>query len=467
MRFYCTYFDSQHLPHGLALHQSLLAHAGKFELTVLCLDEAAEKSLRQKALPQVQVLSLAELTGAHPALARARSDRTEREFGLTCKSWLMYHLLPKLPVGELLSYVDADVYFFSSPEPIFTEIGSAAIAITPCRYSPSLAHLNRYGKFTAGWVSLRHDPTGLKCATDWAEKCAAWCFAIPEPRRYTERKYLDAWTERFPGTVSIDNPGFHVAPWNLAEAAITLSKDGLRINGRAFVSFHFHSLRHLGRQLYDPGLHRNDLEPTDALRELVYLPYLRQLAGSAGGSDAPDIVPPTRRDDPRCGVAIPRLLEQLRSAENDRATSQLALEKNRAAAHEIIDDERAGKATTALYLKEVERERDQLRSSLIVHQEKLKKSYDDLARNVAYLKMLEVEIAAHVKIAAERDAHIANLAAERSQLSLTVTRLDPEKIRASLEPIGRHIRKFVVAKYHPHLLPQILWLSAMGVPVTA
>ena len=50
-------------------------------------------------------------------------------------------------------------------------------------------------------------------------------------------------------------------------------------------------------------------------------------------------------------------------------------------------------------------------------------------------------------------------------MSLTVTRLDQEKIHADLEPIGRHIRKFVVAKYHPHLLPQILWLSAMGIPV--
>ena len=217
MRYYCTYFDSHDLARGLALHQSLLAQAGSFELVVLGMDETVLATLRRRALPHVRLLPLAKLTAKYPALAAARSERTNLEFNLTCKSWLMQHLLPELPAGELLTYLDADLYFFSSPQPIYDEIGAASVAITPCRFPASLAYLERYGKFNAGWVSLRHDATGLACAADWANQCATWCFTLLESDRYAEQKYLDAWTARYPGLVSLVHPGANVAPWNVKD----------------------------------------------------------------------------------------------------------------------------------------------------------------------------------------------------------------------------------------------------------
>ena len=164
MRYFCTYFDTHYLTRGLALHQSLQEQAGEFELVVLCMDETVEQTLRAKALPGVRLLPVAALIAAHPRLAAAQSDRTRLEFYFTCTPWLMRHLLPELPPGELLTYLDADLYFFGSPQPVYDEIGTASIAITPHRFPAALTRLDHRGKFNSGWVSLRHDATGLACA---------------------------------------------------------------------------------------------------------------------------------------------------------------------------------------------------------------------------------------------------------------------------------------------------------------
>ena len=131
MRHYCTYFDANYLTRGLALHGSLVRHGGDFELVVLCMDDAAAADLRRRALPRIRLLPLADLVAAYPALAAARGNRTNLEFYFTCTSWLMRHLLPQVPAGELLTYLDADLYFFAPPAAVYEEIGAASVAITP------------------------------------------------------------------------------------------------------------------------------------------------------------------------------------------------------------------------------------------------------------------------------------------------------------------------------------------------
>ncbi len=484
MRYFCTYLDSTGLPRGLALHQSLLAHAGKFELVVLCLDEAVETGLRKKSLAHARLLPLTELTAKNPALAAARSDRTAEEFHLTCKSWLLQHLLPSIPAGELLTYLDSDLYFFGSPEPVYKEIGTASIAITPHRYAAALVHLQRYGKFDAGWVSLRHDVTGLACAADWAAKCATWCFKVPEPLRYAEQKYLDTWAQRFGNTVSLTHPGVNAAPWNITGAGLAASKQGLLVRKQPLVCFHFSGLIHLGRQLYDAGLHRYGTAPWPVLREHVYLPYLRILTvGGTAGTDEPDLLPPTRADDPRCSLGLTHLLSHLQTAEPERARRLLGIDELRAATTRAAEESRAAvrearqatkrrlveiaeiKAEAALAedkFQELLADNTERLKSISFLQEKLKVSYSDLDRNVKYLKTLEAEIAAHVQVAEERDAMIATLTGQLAQQTAVRPQPSSALIRAEIAPVAHHFRKAVVPQFHPDLLPQILWLAALG-----
>ncbi len=462
MRYFCTDFDSNDLSRGLALYQSLQAHAGNFELVVLCLDVAAEKQLRARALPKVRLLPLAELIAHSPGLAAAQSDRTAAEFALTCTSWLLRYQLPQVPGGELLTYLAADLFFFSSPQPAFDEIGTASVAITPHRFPAALAHLERYGRYDAGWVTLRHDTTGLACAADWADKCAAWCFTLLEPARYAEGKYLDAWPALFPGTVSLSHPGVNAAPWNIADAVITSSPAGPLVGRQPLICYHFHSLHHLTRQLYDPGLHRYDATPSDALREQIYRPYLRVLADPGADADSPDIIPPARADDPRAGEAIAVLAEQLSAVQRDAAAHQIARERSEAAAGQSLAESRDTLALTLLRLKEVEEDRAAQRHRLLKVEQDLKQAYFDLEGNAAYIKKLLAETEAE---RAGKDAQIASLSGELSRRAVTAAQAEQEDVRAILEPYSRQVRRLLVAKFHPRLLPEILWFSLFGVIV--
>jgi GT2 family glycosyltransferase len=494
MRHFCTLFDENYLTRGLALHRSLQAHAGKFELTVLCLDQAVEKALRAAKLPGVRLLPVAELAAKYPALAAARADRSKLEFYFTCTPWLMRHRLAELPKGELLTYLDADVYFFSSPETVFKAIGPASVAITPHHFPASLSHLERYGKFNVGWVSFRHDPTGLACAADWAGKCAEWCLNLLEADRYADQKYLDAWAGKFPGTVSLDSPGINAAPWNIKDAVITAGKNGPLVNEQPLVFYHFHALNALGRQLFDPGLHKYDAVLTAGLRELVYQPYLRDLTGAAtAANEAPDLVPLARADDPRSALAQAHLLGILRASELDRAARLVAIEQNHADALRAITEARDATKQTVRYLREVEKDRDQANintsktvaylqevekdrterlSSITFLQDKLKQAYADHEHNVEYMKGLESAHQAQVKISAERETVIHGLVEqlrvaqqELAQQQSLAKQRDFESTRLALEPYGSHLRKVVVVKYHPRLQPHLLWLAAMGANV--
>jgi GT2 family glycosyltransferase len=490
MRYFCTSLDQSRLDHGRALHRSLQQHAGKFEQVVLCLDGETEAALRRDPLPHVRLLNLAELTGKYPSLAAAAKDRTPEEFRLTAKSWLLLHQLSAIPSGELLTYLEAELFFFASPQPLFAEIGKASLALVPFRHSAAASHLEAYGKYGTGWISARNDTTGRAVIAEWAEQCAAWCFRILEPSRYAEQKYLEAWPARHPGTVSLAQPGAVVGPWNIQQHAVSAGKAGPLIDGQPLISYHFGDLTLLEAELYDAGLQRYGTTLTPELRNLIYRPYLQQLArGPAGGE--PDVMPPTRADDPRIALALPHILNLLSAAELDRAASLIAMARNRSATAQAIEEariatkeaqavnrrtfdrEQEAKALvqeSAKHLREVEIDRAERLRSIEFYQTKLKTAYSDLDRNVAYLKTLEAEIQAHVKVATDRDTQILSLterlqSAEQrllAQDNVAPGQVDLPSLLQEFAPHGRHIRKIAVARYHPRLVPQLLWLAGMG-----
>ena len=427
------------------------------------MDAEIEAALRQRALPHVHLLPVTELIRRHPGLAAAGADRTEGEFQLTTVAWLFRHQLPLIPQGELLTFVASDLYCFSSPEPLFAEVGNASVVLSPHRYVPAFAALERFGKYNNGWVALRHDVTGLACAANWAEQCLAWCFTLLEPTRYGNQKYLDAWPAQFPGTIVLAHPGLNLAPWNVGGATLTASPAGPYVNGQPLIFYHFHFLRHLARQLYDPGLHRFGVTPPPELRELVYQPYLRELRPvGAATDDAPDIIPPARADDPRAGLALGSLTESLRVAREETASHQSALAKVQAADREQLLEGRATLASTLLHLQDVEADRAAQRLALLKVNQDLKQAAFDLERTENQIEAMRSEAAAQ---SAGKDAQIASLTEELAKRAVTAAQVEQEDVRAVMEPFSRTIRRLLVVKYHPRLLPEILWLALFGVNV--
>ncbi|MCF7687229.1 MAG: glycosyltransferase [Cephaloticoccus sp.] len=463
MPSYCTILDSASLAQGRCLLQSLSPHIGDRTFYVLCLDDASEHALHDLTSASLRVLSLADLLAAHPSLTPAQHDRTPSEFLLTCKSWLLHHLLPQLAPGELLTYLHASLYFYSSPAPVEQEIGAASIAIVPRRLDTQLAHLERQGKYSTAWITFRNDETGRACAAWWAQQCAEWCFSFCEADRYADQKYLDACHRRFPGTLSLTHPGVAAAAGNVGDRPPVTGPTGLLIERQPLICFDFASLVHLGEQLYDSGFHHHEIKLGDILRRDIYLPYLRQLVGEA--TPPPDIVPPSDPLDVRCGTVLSQLWSQLQQAELALAAAKLTLEKERLSSRLLVDELLAREREQARYTQQVEQERNEQRQDFFDTRDKLEAFHLDLMRNVSYVKKLEAEADAHRKVAIERETYINNLKEQLAARQTGAERPDPTKLHLAWETHIGAIRRLLIARYNPNLLPTILTLSAQGVSI--
>ena len=278
MTSYCTYFDHRYLVRGLALYRSLVAHAGPFRLYVLCLSPLCYRLLRRLALPHVRLLPLEALERADPELAATRGTRSLVEYYFTCTPAYLRHLFRTEADVETLTYLDADLFFFADPAPVFAELGDRAVGIVPHRYPLALAHMAAsHGTYNVGWLTFRRDARAAVCLEWWRARCLEWCYDRVEDGRYGDQKYLDAWPERFPGTAVVRHAGANLAPWNLPAHRLTERDGGVLVDGRPLLFFHFHRLREIRPWLYAPRLTDFGARATPLVRRCVYVPYLRTL----------------------------------------------------------------------------------------------------------------------------------------------------------------------------------------------
>jgi hypothetical protein len=277
MRHFCTYFDKNYLSRGLALYHSLRAHHPSFRLYVCCFDKAAHAYLQQLALPEVVAILHTELETHDPELATTRAHRSMVEYYFTSTPCWIRFVLDRFPEIDLVTYVDADLRFFSSSEPIFAELKDGSVAIVDHRFPPALKHLEDRGRFNVGWLSFRRDDQGMACVRWWRERCIEWCFDRLEGDRYADQKYLDQWPTLFRGVVVLQHKGVNVAPWNLDAARVRVEDGALRIDGAPLICFHFHGLKHVVGRLYESGLRAYDGTMNGVVRRHIYEPYFAEL----------------------------------------------------------------------------------------------------------------------------------------------------------------------------------------------
>jgi hypothetical protein len=277
MRHYCTYFDHNYLPRGLALYDSLRRQGGSFELWVLCLSEECEQALQKLELPGLGTISMREFEAGDAPLLAAKQNRSQIEYFFTCTPSLPLFLFKKHPAIDAVTYLDGDLYFFGDVEDVHAEIGGASIAITPHRFPAALRNSERYGIYNVGWVTFRRDPNAFACLEWWRERCLEWCYDREEGGRFADQKYLDCWPAKFAGVKVIQHPGVNLAPWNLAGHQLAWEQGRVLVDGQPLLVFHFHGLKQLTRHIFDPQWTRYQVKPGPVLQKRIYRPYLRHL----------------------------------------------------------------------------------------------------------------------------------------------------------------------------------------------
>ena len=250
MNHYCTYFDRGFLIQGLALWRSLAAHDRDAVLWVLALDDFTTEALREVGGTWLRVVPLAELEAGDAALAAAKANRTRLEYFFTLSPCWPRWLLAKRPEIDRVTYLDADLFFFGSPAPVFEEMdhANASVLVTEHRFPAALRHYEQHGKFNVGLLSFRNDDAGRACLDDWRARCLAWCHDRLEDGKYADQKYLDAWPALLGSALLVlAHAGVNFAPWNWARHRYAISDHGCEeVDGRPLVCFHFARFAPLG-----------------------------------------------------------------------------------------------------------------------------------------------------------------------------------------------------------------------------
>lgn len=277
MNHYCTYFDHHYLLRGLALYRSLRRHHPSFRLWVLCMDSFVYKVLSHLSLPALTLIPIEDLERADPQLLGAKKNRKMLEYYFTCTPSLPLFILKHHPDVQRITYLDADLFFFSDPAPIHEEIGDSSIAIIGHRFPEHLRHLEIHGVYNVGWLSFSRSAEAFLCLQRWREQCIDWCTRRPENNRYADQKYLDDWPSLYKGLVVLRHKGANLAPWNLANYKIAWRDGRVWVDAQPLIFYHFHGLHPLRSWFYDSQMDRYQLKPSLRIMRRVYLPYIQSL----------------------------------------------------------------------------------------------------------------------------------------------------------------------------------------------
>jgi hypothetical protein len=234
---FCTLFDSNYLPLGMALHQSLVDHALPFHLWILCMDELVEHQLQKLNLPDVTLIRLGDIETS--ALLSVKSERSCGEYCWTLTPFIFQAVFDRDSNVAQVTYLDADLFFLDDPRILLEELPSdKGVLITEHAYAPEYEQSDIHGRFCVQFLTVKRTEAALAVIQWWQDRCIEWCFNRREDGKFGDQMYLDVWPDLFANEVYIvQHTEKTLAPWN-----VQYFWEKLQSNLKP-VFFHFHGLR--------------------------------------------------------------------------------------------------------------------------------------------------------------------------------------------------------------------------------
>ena len=291
MNYFCTYCDQGYAARMLCLHASIKEQGEPFRLWVLCFDAETAAVIAARGDESLVALPLNELLAAEPDYAATRGNRSRVEFYFTSTPVLVRYCLSREPSAGMMTYLDADLFFFAPASLVFAEQGNASVGIVPHRFTARSRRSLHNGIYNVGWVSFRRDENGLACLDWWRERCLEWCYDRVENGRFADQGYLNDFPVKFAGVKSLEHPGINTAPWNVEPGKLKTIEGRPWLHGKPVLFYHYQGIREVESGWFDPGLRNYHLSPTRVVREALYLPYLRKLTAMQAGLRTHGIAP--------------------------------------------------------------------------------------------------------------------------------------------------------------------------------
>jgi len=276
---YCTLFDINYLPHALSLCESLDKYIDSYIIYCFCMDDESYSYLNSLNRKAIKPISHLQLEAHYPELQIAQSNRSRIEYYFTCTSAVCSYVFNCFPKTEMTTYLDADLYFFSSPEPIYQELNNSSIGIIEHRFSFFGKRYQKYGKYNVGWVSFRNDQSARKCLEDWRKNCLEWCYDRLENGQFADQKYLDYWPDKYTGVHIIQHLGANLAPWNIGRYRLKIEpvSKQILVNNSSLIFYHFASFKQVDKTRYITNCSLYLVFLTKKIKNNIYLPYLKSI----------------------------------------------------------------------------------------------------------------------------------------------------------------------------------------------
>jgi hypothetical protein len=268
MRSYCTLFDKNYLYQGVALHDSLVATTDDFKLYALAMDDEAFAMLSRLARASLVPLRLDVLLTEEVRAVRSRT--THGQFCWVSQPLVCQYLLDQLGL-DMVTYLEADSYFFSDPEALFQELGPDSVSLVPHNFSPGLDNTGTAGRFCVQFNAFRNDARARAVLSHWRD--ANFRYDKSAPRLYPGQTCIDTWPERFPGVRPITHRGAGVAPWNVRGCRLGNSGGAPTIDDVPVVFYHYHQYGRLLSGAHELGSYPMTRDVVDAF----YRPYVEAL----------------------------------------------------------------------------------------------------------------------------------------------------------------------------------------------
>lgn len=286
-RHWVTTAHAGYLPRLRVLHASMQRHCGDFLLHVLA--EGPDVWGWARAQPDVIPMSVDDFLADHPDLAPSAlpvPPRNGNELACTWRWRFACDLLEYFAAPVTL--IDADLMFWSSPEPVFEEIGAAGCAVLPHGFAPAAAGLpgvtieshRQYGSFNGGF-SYWADAAPAARMAQLARVCSRADFHRWPGGRVTwgDQGALSLIEEEF-GAHVISHPGAAPGPWSIHTQAISERGGILHFGDRPLVAFHYHAIHRISGGGLAPSYPEYAI--TREQERVLYGPYYAMLERAGG-----------------------------------------------------------------------------------------------------------------------------------------------------------------------------------------
>ena len=284
---FCTLYYANYSAKGIALYHSLEKVCSDFHMYIVAMDDACQCLLQDLSLSHATIISIDDLEEFYPQLKQVKHERNKGEYSWTCKGPTMLYCYEKYHLFDC-TYLDADLYFFSNPAPLYEECPNADVMLMDHHYTPWYNLAKTSGKYCAGFMYFKYTGNGLKILNEWTAQCLEWCFGRHELGRFGDQMYLDAFHGKYNNVYDLRHIGL-CAPWNIQQYKVMNADDGMSVefNGQKdkLVMYHFHFVRNLDFGTYNE-FYLGPYKLNHVVKTHIYKPYLAQLQQYAKYVDA-------------------------------------------------------------------------------------------------------------------------------------------------------------------------------------